>query len=228
MATFVLVHGAWRGSWCWDRVRRKLQLHGHEVHAPTLTGVGERSHLLAPEIDLETHVLDVLNLARWHEIDDFVLCGHSYGGMVVSAVADRIPERIRSLVYLDAFVPEHGKALADYAPVPEGLLVDGWKCLPFSAEAFGVNGADRAWVDRQCTPQSVACFRQPVQLRGGIGSIRRVSYLYATGWAGGASTFRRFYDQARSRGWETSEVDCGHDVMIDKPDEIATLLLGSL
>jgi pimeloyl-ACP methyl ester carboxylesterase len=226
MATYVLVHGAWRGSWCWDRVRRMLQHQGHEVYAPTLTGVGERSHLLAPTIDLETHVLDVINLVRWHELQDFVLCGHSYGGMVVSAVADRIPERIRSLVFLDAFVPEHGKALVDYAPIPEGSLVDGWKSLPISAEAFGVNSADRAWVDQQCTPQSVACFRQPVQLRGGIDRLRRVSYLYATGWAGGDSPFRRFFDQARLRGWDTAEIDCGHDVMIDRPDAVATLLLG--
>src|SRR5580692_7125086 len=106
MATFVLVHGAWHGSWCWKRVRSALQKQGHEVFTPTLTGIGERAHLLARAIDLETHTRDVLNLIRWEELDDIILCGHSYGGMIVTGVADRLPERLRALVYLDAFVPD--------------------------------------------------------------------------------------------------------------------------
>src|SRR5262249_11006109 len=109
MATFILVHGAWHGSWCWKRVRSALKKAGHDVFTPTLTGVGERSHLLAETVDLGIHTLDVLNLVKWEELNDFVLCGHSYGGMVVSGVADRVPDRVRALVYLDAFVPEHGE-----------------------------------------------------------------------------------------------------------------------
>ncbi len=93
MATFVLVHGAWHGSWCWKRVRSALQGLGHQVFTPTLTGVGERSHLLAPDIDLHTHTMDVLNLIEWEELSDLVLCGHSYGGMVITGVADRIPKQ---------------------------------------------------------------------------------------------------------------------------------------
>jgi pimeloyl-ACP methyl ester carboxylesterase len=143
MATFVLVHGAWRGSWCWKRVRTALQQQGHEVFTPILTGLGERSHLLSETLDLQTHTLDVLNLIQWEELNDFVLCGHSYGGMVISGVADRLPERIRSLVFLDAFVPEHGESIADFAPISGGGLIDGWKSAPISAEAFGVNLADR-------------------------------------------------------------------------------------
>lgn len=228
MATFVLVHGAWHGSWCWKKVRRSLQKQGHEVFTPTLTGVGERSHLLSPGVDLSTHTLDVLNLIRWEELEDFVLCGHSYGGMVVSGVADRIPERIRSLVFLDAFVPEDGASLADYAPVSGDEPIEGWKSPPITAETFGVNPADRAWVDRQCTVQSVACFREPVKLTGGLARINRVSYVYASGWAGGQSFFRPFYDKAKARGWEACEVDSGHDVMLDRPDELTTLLLQSL
>jgi len=224
MATFVLVHGAWRGSWCWKRVRRTLQRQGHEVFTPTLTGLGDRSHLLSSKVDLETHTLDVLNLVKWEELDDFVLCGHSYGGMVIAGVADRIPERIRSLVFLDAFVPGDGECLADFAPVSGGGLVDGWMSAPIDAAAFGVNPADRSWVDSQCTLQSVACFRQPVQLAGGIARIRQVSYVHATGWAGGESPFRRFRAKAEALGWKTSDMDCGHDVMLDRPDELAALL----
>ncbi len=228
MGTFVLVHGAWHGSWCWKRVRGALQQQGHQVFTPTLTGVGERSHLLSAGVDLQTHTLDVLNLIEWEDLNDFVLCGHSYGGMVISGVADRIPERVRSLIFLDAFVPEHGESVADFAPVSGDQLIDGWKSTPISAEDFGVNLADRAWVDQQCTVQSVACFQQPVQLTGGIARIKHISYMYASGWAGSQSPFRPFYAKARSRGWKTSEIDCGHDVMLDRPDAVTTLLRDSL
>lgn len=225
MATFVLVHGAWHGSWCWKRVRRALQQQGHEVFTPTLTGIGERSHLLAKTVDLETQTLDVLNLIRWEELTDIVLCGHSYGGMVVSGVADRIPERIRALVFLDAFVPDDGQCLADFAPFSDDDLIDGWKSPPISATVFGVNAADRDWVDRQCTMQSAACFRQPVKLTGGIARIKSYAYLYAAGWAGYESPFHPFYRKAWARGWKTSEIDCGHDVMLDRPDAVTKLLL---
>lgn len=228
MATFVLVHGAWHGSWCWRRVRDSLQQQGHQVFTPTLTGVGERSHLLARTVDLQTHTLDVLNLIKWEELNDFVLCGHSYAGMVVSGVADRIPEKIRSLVFLDAFVPEDGQALVDFAPISDEQLVDGWKCKPITAQVFGVNSADQAWVDRQCTLQSVACFQQPAQLAaGGRARIKDISYLFAAGWAGANSPFRPFYEKARSRGWRAAEIDCGHDVMLDRPDAVTALLTGS-
>src|SRR5580658_10519078 len=203
MATFVLVHGAWHGSWCWKRVRGALQKQGHEVFTPTLSGVGERSHLLTQQIDLDTHTLDVLNLIQWEELDDIVLCGHSYGGMVATGVADRIPERIRALVFLDAFVPESGQSLMDFAPIPDNQLIDGWKCRPISAEVFGVNLADRAWVDRQCTLQSLACFSQPAHLTGGLARISRIAYGFASGWLGDQSPFHRFYQQAKSRGWAT-------------------------
>jgi pimeloyl-ACP methyl ester carboxylesterase len=228
MATFVLVHGAWHGSWCWKRVRNALQKLGHEVFTPTLTGIGERSHLLAPQVDLQTHTLDVLNLIKWEQLTDLVLCGHSYGGMVVTGVADRIPNRIRSLVYLDAFVPEHDQALEQFVPIQDDQLIEGWKCPPITAETFGVNLADRAWVDRQCTLQSVACFRQPAQLTHDHPQVSRVAYAFASGWAGDQSPFYPFYQKAKSRGWVTSELDCGHDVMLDQPEAVTALLLSSL
>ena len=228
MATFVLVHGAWHGSWCWQRVRSALQKVGHEVFTPTLTGVGERSHLLTQHVDLNTHTLDVVNLIRWEELNDIVLCGHSYGGMVVTGVADRIPQRIRSLVFLDAFVPENGQCIMDFVPTADDQLIDGWKCKPITAETFGVNAADRAWVDRQCTVQSLACFTQPAQVSGGFGRLSRVAYAYASGWAADQSPFRPFYDRAKARGWATSEIDSGHDVMLDRPDAVTALLLGSI
>src|SRR5580700_1504454 len=183
MSTFVLVHGAWHGSWCWKRVRQALQAQGHEVFTPTLTGVADRSHLLAPTVNLETHINDVVNLIRWEELSDVVLCGHSYGGCVVSGVADRIPDRIGALVYLDAFVLEDGESLHQTLPPPlrnaqiDAALQNGedWKVPPIPAEQFRVNAKDADWVNRQCTPQPIATFQQPLKLTGGIGRIKNIT-----------------------------------------------------
>jgi pimeloyl-ACP methyl ester carboxylesterase len=231
MSTFVLVHGAWHGSWCWKRVRRALEAAGHEVFTPTLTGVAERSHLLSPQVDLRTHISDVENLIRWEELSDVVLCGHSYGGCVVSGVADRIPERIATLVYLDAFVLESGQSLHDTLPAPtrDGQLEqaqqtgEGWKVPPIPAEVFNVNDKDAAWVNRQCTVQPLATFQQALQLTGGIARIANITYILATGWA--PSPFPYFYDQAKSKGWKTLTVPCGHDAMLDLPQDLTTELM---
>ena len=137
MATFIVVHGAWHGSWCWKRVRKLLQTQGHDVFTPTLTGVAERSHLLSRQVNLETHILDVENLIRWEDLQDVVLCGHSYGGCVIGGVADRMPERIRALVYLDAVVLESGENLAQHFPEPrykqmlEAVQAIGEGCTPY-------------------------------------------------------------------------------------------------
>jgi pimeloyl-ACP methyl ester carboxylesterase len=232
MATFVLVHGAWHGSWCWKRVRTALQAQGHEVFTPTLTGVGERSHLLSPAVDLETHVADVENLMRWEDLSDVVLCGHSYGGCVISGVADRIPERIRALVYLDAFILDSGENLVQHLPEAqyEAMLQaaqvfgDGWKVSPIPAEVFNVNAADCDWVNRQCTVHSLACFEQRLVLSGGARKIPQVVFILASGFREG-SPFGQFYEKAQARGWKTLTVPCGHDVMVDRPDELTSILV---
>jgi len=231
VATFVLVHGAWHGGWCWKRVRRELQALGHEVFTPTLTGLGDRSHLLTREVDLSTHIADVANLIRWEELPDVVLCGHSYAGCVISGVGDSLPDRIAALVYLDAFTPDDGQSLYDSLP-PEARRAqaelarqvgEGWKVPPISAEAFNVNPADRAWVDRQCTPQPLATFQQPLRLTGGLSRIAHNSYILASGWDSPA--FGGGYERARAKGWRTSEVTCGHDVMLDDPQFLVGELL---
>jgi pimeloyl-ACP methyl ester carboxylesterase len=222
MATFVLVHGAWHGSWCWKRVRNLLQEQGHDVFTPTLTGLADRSHLISRDVNLETHILDVVNLIRWEELSDVVLCGHSYAGAVVTGAADRIPDRIHSLVYLDAFVPEDGENLARYLPA-EG--VDGWKLPPIPAKQLGVNAADREWVDRQCTVQPLECFHQHIRLEGGIDQIENFTYVCATGSAGENAPFLPYYERAQAKGWRTLTIACGHDVMLDQPEALASLLL---
>jgi pimeloyl-ACP methyl ester carboxylesterase len=231
MASFVLVHGAWHGSWCWKRVRKGLQAQGHEVFTPTLTGVGERSHLLSPAVNLETHILDILNLIHWEELTDLVLCGHSYGGCVISGVADRMPERIRSLVYLDAFVPEDGDNQLQHLPemlatrILEGTknVGEGWKVPPIPAAVFNVNAADREWVDQQCTLHPLATMQQRLHLTGGLQKIKNITFTLATGW-NGASPFPPFYEKAKAKGWKTRTLSCGHDVMLDLPEELTTIL----
>src|SRR5580658_4030096 len=145
MATFLLVHGAWHGAWCWRRVVRLLTQAGHEVFAPTLTGLCERSHLSTPTVDLDTHILDIVNELKWQELKDVVLVGHSYGGMVISGVAEKMEKSIASFVMLDAFMPENGQAVIDMPPpaAREPILAaerEGAATLPpRPAELFKVN-----------------------------------------------------------------------------------------
>jgi pimeloyl-ACP methyl ester carboxylesterase len=228
--TFVLVHGAWHGSWCWSRVRKALQSQGHSVFTPTLTGVGERVHLLTPQVNLTTHVLDVVNLLKWEDLSDVVLCGHSYGGAVISGVADLVPTKISALVYLDAFVLEDGESVHDTLPKEHSQMQkelarehgEGWKVPPIPAVAFNVNEADREWVDRQCTAHPIACFQERLKLSGAGASISEVHFIQATDYAD--SPFAAYASRARSKGWRVSEVACGHDVMLDRPEELTNIL----
>ena len=201
------------------------------MFTPTLTGVADRSHLSSPSVNLDTHITDVANLIRWEELSDVILCGHSYGGCVVSGVADRVPDRIGALVYLDAFVLENGQCLNDMIPPEvrsERLALakevgDGWKLPPISAEEFNVNPRDRDWVNRQGTMQSLACFEQPMNLTGALNQIINITYILASGWS--PSPFPQFYEKAKAKGWKTITIECGHDVMLDRPEELAEQLL---
>jgi len=218
-ATFVLVHGAWHGGWCWQRVSDRLTALGHRVFAPTLTGVCERSHLDSPSVDLSTQIRDVVNEIRWKDLENVVLVGHSYGGMVITGVAEQVASKIASIVYLDAFVPADGQSIADL-----GGKVDASPfTAPIPAARFPVNEADRAWVDSKMTPQSTACFTEKIKLTGAYQKIARKTYIRAKDFAGFAATFERIRSDA---SWKTYIVDCGHDVMIDKPDELTSILVG--
>jgi pimeloyl-ACP methyl ester carboxylesterase len=222
--SFVLVHGAWHGGWCWRRVADKLTQMGHRVFTPTLTGVGERSHLLSPEVNLSTHVTDIVNVIRWEELKDVVLCGHSYGGMVVTGVADRMAERIASLVYLDAFVPESGQSMFDLRPreLPRGLTM-----APIPAEVFKVNERDRVWIDRQCTPHPLASMTEKLTLTGAYRAVRRKVYIRALDYPSPA--FEPTYERLKADpGWTAHALPCGHDVMVDMPDALAELLAAAL
>jgi pimeloyl-ACP methyl ester carboxylesterase len=228
--TFVLVHGAWHGGWCWRRVADRLRGTGHIVFTPTLTGLGERTHLMRAGIDLAMHITDVVNVMKWERLADVVLCGHSYGGMIISGVAEQMESAIRSIVFLDAFVPKNGEAALDLtsAAVREAAGAAQQRgeisMSPRSAEAFGVNAADRAWVDSLCVPQPLGTFTDKIMLTGARDRIARKSYIRAASYVNPG--FDRALAAAKADpSWHTYAVPCGHDVMIDMPEQLTEILL---
>ena len=230
MPTFVLVHGAWHGGWCWNRVADRLRSRGHGVFAPTLTGLGERSHLLTKDVGLATHVDDVANLIRWEGLERIVLVGHSYGGVVISGVAEKAVDSIESLVFLDAFIPEDGESMLDCTHSRtsqrwEASLKEsgGLWIAPIPASVFKVNEADRAWVDAQCVPHPYKTFADTVSLTGARERIEKKAYIRAAIYDG--SAFRAYYERVKDDpAWRTFEVQSGHDVMLDAPDELVRIL----
>jgi len=223
-ATFVLVHGAWCGGWIWRRVADLLTARGHRVFAPTLTGLADRSHLAGRDVGLSTHVQDVLNMLAWEELRDVVLVGHSYGGMVITGVAEAAPAGvIHALVYLDAFLPENGRSLADYAPLPP--VHDGM-VSPIPAAPPRTNAADAEWMNRLRTPQPLGTFTEPVRLTDGLDRVASKTYVLAAGYDYGV--LGQFAERARiDTAWRYHEFDCGHDVMLARPQETADVLLAA-
>jgi pimeloyl-ACP methyl ester carboxylesterase len=228
--TFVLVHGAWHGGWCWRRVADLLEAKGHKVFAPTLTGLGERSHLMRHGINVSTHVTDVVNVLKWEGLSDVVLCGHSYGGLVVSGVAEKSSSAIGSIVFLDAFVPENGDSMAALTSqaVRDNLKIAaerGDLGVPArSAAAFLVNAKDQAWVDAMCVPQPIGTMTEAMTLTGARERIARKSYIRAAAYPNPG--FDLAYARVKAdKSWRTYEVPCGHDVMVDMPERLAEILI---
>ena len=238
MANIVLVHGAWHGGWCYRHTAAALRKMGHEVFTPTLTGVGERAHQADEKITLETHIRDVAGCIEAEEAKDVILVGHSYGGMVITGLADRIADRIKTLVYLDAFVPGDGESLmgllhkaveppvaAQFIGVFRGgaLEKNSGMMNPIPAEMFNVSPANREWVTRRCVPQALATFEMPVLLSGEIENVKRRLFILADGWD--PSPFRYFAKKyTGAPGWEVIALPCGHDVMVDLPNELAAAI----
>ncbi len=170
--TFLLVHGAWHGGWAWQRVADRLRERRHLVFTPTLTGLGERAHLLHPGVDLSLHIADVLGVIKHERITDVVLVGHSYGGCIISGVAEAVPDTIRSIVFLDAFIPDNGDATVDLAQpavqeIIQAALDRGDTTIPVrDAAAFKVNEKDRAWVDSLAGPQPIRTMTEKIRLTG--------------------------------------------------------------
>jgi pimeloyl-ACP methyl ester carboxylesterase len=238
VATFVLVHGAWHGGWCWQKVAPPLHAAGHDVLTPTLTGLGERAHLLTPAVDLDTHVQDILGVLQYEDLTDVILVGHSYAGMIVTAVAARTPEWLAGLVYLDAFVPDGEQSVMDMLPPPvadsfrrraaaEG---EGWQLPPPRLEGIGVSDpATLAWATPRLTPQPLTTFEQPVRQDRAAMSLPR-AYIYCAAKPQ-PDSFTDIASRLRNAdGWQYAELATGHDAPLTAPDELAALLgtVGSL
>lgn len=234
MATFVLVHGGGHGGWCWQKLARRLRAAGHEVHCPTLTGLGERAHLLHPGIDLESHIADVCALLHYEDLTQVYLAGHSYGGMVVTGVADRALERISHLIFLDAAQPRDGEALVTLSPAliqmahAQARTVDGVELVLFpdsdAVAIYGVNDpADAAWMAPRLTPHPWACFTQPLTMtrQDQVLALPRTS-VNCTHTLSVRS--QQYLDRALSAR-HLFEIDTGHDLMITEPEQIAAMLL---
>jgi len=228
-ATFVLVHGASHGGWCWQRVADRLTAKGHRVFAPTLTGLCERSHILNDKIDLATHISDIVNEIKWKDLDQIALVGHSYGGMVITGVAEQLASRIASIIYLDAFLPGDGQSVMDVV----NLSVPRWTPppAPFSGADFAafleVNDKDRAWVASKLTPQPPDTLTEKLRVSGAFLTVARKSFIGVT--KGEQPFFKAVADRyAADPAWQVHRIDCGHDVMIDKPDELTAILEGSI
>jgi len=228
LATFVLVHGAWTGGWGYKKTAQLMRAEGHEVYVVTLTGLGERSHLAHPGITLSTHIQDVVNVFEYEDITDAILVGHSYGGMVVTGVSGRVAERIRTLVYLDAFLPSNGQALWDLAGEQgRQFYIDGQKATPGLVGFMGISATPddpglaelrRRKIDRH----PLLTLTEPVKLDGSEQQIANRTYILATR----RPAFQRFYDQVKDdAAWTTKTIDTGHVVMMEDPDGLARLLM---
>jgi pimeloyl-ACP methyl ester carboxylesterase len=224
VTAYVLVHGAWHGGWCWQRVASRLELAG-AVYAPSLRGLADRADLLSRDIDVETHVQEVVKLLRIRNLHDVVLVGHSYGGAVITGVADCEPGRLAAIVYLDAFMPDDGDTLLGLS----GGQDDGGEVIPPPpAEFFGLDGDDARWVQEQMTPQPAGCIRQVIRLKHADprDGVSKRLYVRASGWAG-VPHFAECYDRLSVLpGWITTVIDGSHDLMVDRPQEISELISG--
>jgi len=239
MATYVLVHGGGHGGWCYQFVAKILRAAGHEVYTPTLTGLADRKHLLNPDIDLNLQVTDVVNLITFEDLTDVILVGHSYGGMVITGVADQVPERLKNLVYLDAAYPQNGMSLADVAPdmmaaaFQSMQVIDGVELVLFPGkfpmepgDYYGVTDPDQiAWMEPKLTPHPWKCFTQKLVLNNEA-RLRQIPVSFFV-TAIQKQTLKEEEKAGlkmltQGRFWE---IDTGHDLMISEPQATADALM---
>ncbi|MEW2521043.1 alpha/beta hydrolase [Actinacidiphila alni] len=238
MSTFLLVHGAWHDNRCWERVVPLLEAAGHQVVAPSLTGYGDKAHLLGPDVGLDTHTDDVVGVITERDLRDVVLVGHSYAGLVISAVAHRIPERLAHLVYLDAMVPRDGESAADVIPITRQLIEaaerseSGWRVPPMPEQPapyglFGVTDpADVAWLRAMLSDHTVRCLQQPVRLDNPAADAIARTHIHNEG-ARPPGITRRPVPPIQPNGTpaQVHTLPTGHDCMITMPAELSALLL---
>jgi pimeloyl-ACP methyl ester carboxylesterase len=232
LATYVLVHDAGHGGWCYQPVVKILRAQGHLVYAPTLTGLAERAHLMGPQVDLQCHIRDIVALLRYEDLWEVILVGHGYGGMVITGAADRLPAQVGHLVYLDASPPANGQSLSDLATGAIAALrryvmtVGGVQlCHPAPADVLPLCGvtdpAMLEWMIPRLTPHPWRCFEQPLELTNEA-TLRTIPQSHITSTLGTSyCDIAHLRDLAEGRMWE---LRTGHDMMLTEPDWIADKL----
>jgi pimeloyl-ACP methyl ester carboxylesterase len=231
--TFVLIHGAWHGGWCWRFVSERLAARGHRVFAPTLTGLGERRHLLGAVSSIDVSIADIENLFEAEELDNVVLVGHSFGGLVASGVADKKPESIRSLIFLDSLLVENGQSAMDVLPanvVEERLTAVSNSGQTLAMPVSGIEGTGipedhplAGWVRRRLTPHPLSTYQTPLTLRSPLGNGLPCTYVHCT--KPSYETLGPVRERVRALpGWRWEELETGHDAMILDPDLLVALL----
>lgn len=226
MGVFVVAHGAWSAGWMWKKMHPLMAARGHRLVTPTYTGLGERVHLARPEIDLETHITDILNVLEFEDLSGVNLVGHSYGGMVATGVADRARARIAKLIYLDAFAPEDGDSLMDLVSAEmrtqrEARTPDGWR-IPPTQMPDDTPPEDVAWAKPRRVPHPAKTFEQKLKLQNGPLTLPR-HYIYCLRRSPD-DRFRPFYERAKREGWTTHEIDSSHSPQVTAAEALAVLL----
>jgi len=229
--TFVLIHGAYHGGWCWRRVADSLEAHGHKVYAPSLTGNADRSHLLSKDVNLDTQIADIVNLVTWEDLKNICLVPHSFGGWPASGALETIHDRVASIVWLDAFKPENGQKGTDYISayslkaMEEAVAKGEAGRKPPAAKAFSLSAKDYAWIDSKLSPQPNGPAMQPIRLTGKRDTIARKTYIRAPKYPQAA--FDKALAECKAdKSWQTFVNETsGHDVMIDQPEWLADILL---
>jgi pimeloyl-ACP methyl ester carboxylesterase len=229
--TFVLIHGAWHGGWCWRRVADLLEAKGHKVYAPSLTGNGDRSHLLSKDVVLDTHIADIVNLFKWEDLKDACLVVHSYGGWPGSGALEHVHDRVSSIVWVDAFKPADGQKGTDFASefsrkAMEEAVARGTpgRAAP-PPSAFGVNEKDQPWVKSKLTDQPNGVATQPIKLTGKRDAIAKKTYIRAPKYPQAAFD-KALADCKADKTWTTFvNENTGHDIMVDQPEWLADVIL---
>ncbi len=230
--TFVLVHGAWHGGWCWKMVREYLQAQGHIVFTPTMTGLGDKNHLASAEVNLDTHITDISNLLIWEELENVILVGHSYGGGIITGVCDAHKDRIAHAIYLDALVPESGNRMIPDATLEAaeerlGPFIDGYLAPPRPPVTFGIPESmteELAWVRRRVTPHLVGTWTQKFSfVNGGSEGVPR-TFIYCSDKPPLSAERKAFLQNfTDDPTWNYEELPCGHDSMVILPTETAQM-----
>lgn len=222
--TYVIVHGAWGGAWQFKKTAQLLGKEGHDVYRPTLTGLGERFHLMNEGINLDTHVDDVVNTILFEDLQDIVLVGHSYGGMVISAVADRIPARIKKLIYIDAIIPEDGKSAMESLGIDVEVVPSRFKIKDATLIPTWVK--DPAKTPRD-VPHPLATFTQQISLKNPQRLDIASTYIFTYDPLKGEEKddFYPFYKKAVNNNWTIRKLEASHNPQIDKLEELVQILL---